>query len=112
VVTADATVAGSEVTETVHQGLAARELLPGEHVVDAGCVTAAHIVTARDAHRIELPGPVGADTVHGRPEAGHIPQSAFHVDWDTFHRPRWRVLQRPRVRTVWARVASMPALIA
>jgi hypothetical protein len=48
-----------------------------------GCVTAARIVTARDVHRIELPGPVGADTVHGRPEAGHNPQSAFHVDWDT-----------------------------
>jgi transposase len=82
VATTDATVADSEVTETVHQGWAARELLPGEHVVDAGYVTAAHIVTARDRHRIELLGPVGADTVHGRSEAGHLPQSAFHVDWD------------------------------
>lgn len=54
VVTTDATVADTEMTETVHQGLAARELLPGEHAVDAGCITAAHIVTARDEHRVDL----------------------------------------------------------
>ena len=82
VATTDATVTDTEMTEPVHQGLAARELLPGEHVVDAGYVTAAHIVTARDEHRIDLLGPVGADTVHERHEGGHIPQSAFNVDWD------------------------------
>ncbi|WP_051942496.1 transposase [Streptacidiphilus rugosus] len=83
VATTDATVADTEVTDAVHLGLVERELLPGEHVVDAGYVTAAHLVTARTVHRIEVIGPVGADTVHGRSEAGHIPQSAFHVDWDT-----------------------------
>ncbi|WP_078661716.1 IS1182 family transposase [Streptomyces sp. NRRL B-24484] len=82
VLTTDATVADTEATETVHDGLAARELLPGEHAVDAGYVTAGHIVTARDEHRIDLLGPVGADTVHERHEGEHIPQSAFTVDWD------------------------------
>ncbi|MFJ5901852.1 IS1182 family transposase [Streptomyces sp. NPDC093064] len=82
VATTDATVTDTEMTEVIHLGLAARELPPGEHVVDAGYVTAAHIVTARDVHRIELLGPVGADTVHERLADGHIPQSAFHVDWD------------------------------
>ncbi|MFD0502415.1 transposase [Streptomyces chiangmaiensis] len=59
VITTDATVADTDVTETVHQGLAARELLPAEHDVDAGYVTAAHIVTAQDRYGIELVGPSG-----------------------------------------------------
>lgn len=82
VATTDATAGDTEVTETVHQCLAARELLPDEHAVDVGCVTAAHIVTARDEHRIDLLGPVGLGTVHERHEGEHIPQSAFAVDWD------------------------------
>jgi transposase len=82
VVTTDATVGDTEVTEVVHQGLAARELLPDEHAVDAGYVTASHIVTARDEYRIDLLGPVGLDTHHERHEGEHITQSAFTVDWD------------------------------
>ncbi|MEV8100747.1 IS1182 family transposase [Kitasatospora sp. NPDC085879] len=82
VVTTDATVGDTEVTEAVHQGLAARELLPDEHIVDAGYVTATHIVHARDEHGIDLLGPVGLDTVHERHEGEHIAQSAFSVDWD------------------------------
>ncbi|MDH6114963.1 hypothetical protein P3T34_007178 [Kitasatospora sp. MAP12-44] len=37
---------------------------------------------ARDTHRIDLLGPVAADTMHERHEGEHIPQSAFIVDWD------------------------------
>jgi hypothetical protein len=81
VATTDATVTDTEMTEPVHHGLAARELLPGEHVVDAGHVTAAHIVTARDEHRIDLVGPVGLDTHHEQHGPGHLDQSAFAVDW-------------------------------
>ncbi|MDX2661029.1 IS1182 family transposase [Streptomyces stelliscabiei] len=81
VLTTDATVADAEVTEVVHQGLASRELLPDEHDVDAGYVTAAHIVVARDAHGIELLGPVGLDTCHENYEGEHFTQSAFTIDW-------------------------------
>jgi transposase len=84
VVTTDATVADTEVTEAVHLGMAARALLPDEHDVDAGYVTAAHIVAARDEHGIELLGPVGLDTHHGEPDgdAPDLSQGAFTVDWD------------------------------
>lgn len=81
VVTTDATVADTEVTETVHLGMAARELLPDEHDVDAGYVTAAHIVTARDEHDVELLGPVGLDTCHENHQGEHFAQSAFTIDW-------------------------------
>ncbi|MCX5321302.1 IS1182 family transposase [Streptomyces sp. NBC_00120] len=81
VVTTDATVADTEVTERVHQGLAARKLLPGEHDVDAGYVTAAHIVAAQDWYGIELLGPVGLDTHHEHHQGEHFAQSAFAIDW-------------------------------
>lgn len=64
--------------------MAARELLPEENDVDAGYVTAAHILAAREKHDIELLGPVGLDTYHsGRDaQAPDLPRAAFHTDWD------------------------------
>ncbi|WP_327248242.1 IS1182 family transposase [Streptomyces sp. NBC_01320] len=84
VVTTDATVADTEVTEVVHQGMAARELLPEEHDVDAGYVTAAHILAARRKHGIELLGPVGLDTHHSGRDAQtpDLTQAAFHTNWE------------------------------
>ncbi|MFD8222262.1 IS1182 family transposase [Streptomyces sp. NPDC059697] len=82
VLTTDATVADTEATAVVHQGLATRELLPEEHDVDAGYVTAAHIVAARETHGIELLGPVGLDTCHENYEGEHFTQSAFTIDWE------------------------------
>ncbi len=82
VLTTDATVADTEVTAAVHHGMARRELLPDEHDVDAGYVTAAHIVAAHDAHRIELLGPVGLDTCHENHDGEHFTQSTFTIDWD------------------------------
>ncbi|MEU4164056.1 IS1182 family transposase [Actinoplanes sp. NPDC026670] len=77
VATTDATVTDTEMTERIHQDLAARRLLPDQHAVNGGYVTAAHVVTARDEHRVDLLGPVGLDTNKGE----RLPQSAFHVDW-------------------------------
>ncbi|GGK74631.1 transposase [Streptomyces flaveus] len=47
-----------------------------------GYVTVAHIVAARDAHGIELLGPVGLDTCHESYEGEHFTQSAFTIDWE------------------------------
>lgn len=77
VLTTDATVTDTEMTETVHQVLTERGLLPGEHVVDAGYVSAAHIVDARDQYGVDLLGPVGPDTSSN----GHFPQNRFRIDW-------------------------------
>lgn len=80
VATTDATVTDTEMTGPIHHALAARELLPGEHVVDAGYVTVAHTVTARDEHHVELLSPVGLDTCHENP-GEHFTKSAFTIDW-------------------------------
>ncbi|ROO60615.1 transposase [Micromonospora sp. Llam0] len=77
VATTDATVTDTEMTGNIHQNLATRRLTPEQHVVDAGYVTAAHVLTARDEHRIDLLGPVGPDTHQGE----RLPRSAFRVDW-------------------------------
>ncbi|WP_442818493.1 IS1182 family transposase [Streptomyces sp. NBC_01320] len=82
VATTDATVTDTELTDSIHQGLATRELTPDEHAVDAGYVTAAHIVTARDDHGVDLLSPVGLDTCHDRSGEEHFAQSAFTIDWD------------------------------
>ncbi|MFE2967376.1 IS1182 family transposase [Streptomyces sp. NPDC059340] len=82
--TTNATVNDTEVTATIHQHLAERGLRPREHVVDAGYVTAAHILAAREDHGIDLVGPVGADTHHnGRDaQAPDLTQAAFSTNWD------------------------------
>ncbi|MEU9015044.1 transposase [Streptomyces sp. NPDC048479] len=84
--TTSATVDDTEMTEVIHQHLDKRQLLPDEHVVDAGYVTAAHILTARDDHSITLLGPVGADTHHAQrgngEQAPDLTQAAFQVNWD------------------------------
>ena len=56
VATIDAVVADTEMTEPVPQALAARGLLPGVHVVDADCTTAALFVSTRE-RGMELLGP-------------------------------------------------------
>ncbi|WP_331748350.1 IS1182 family transposase [Streptomyces chartreusis] len=84
--TTSANVDDAEMTQVVHQRLGKRQLLPDEHVVDAGYVTAAHILTARDDHSVTLLGPVGADTHHAKrgdsDQAPDLTQAAFHVDRD------------------------------
>ena len=83
--TTDATTGDAEMTAVVHQRLGGRGLAPGEHVVDAGYVSARNILAARDDHGITLTGPVGADTTQGQRDNGTgplLPQDAFKVDWD------------------------------
>ncbi|MFG2795062.1 transposase [Streptomyces sp. NPDC048419] len=82
--TTNATVNDTEVTATVHQRMAVRELAPDEHVVDSGYITAAHILAARQDHDIDLIGPVGLDTNHGGrdPQTPDLTQAAFTTDWE------------------------------
>ncbi len=84
--TTDATTDDVEMTPAIHQHLDNRRLAPAEHVVDAGYISAGHILTARNDHGITLLGPVGADTHQTRrSSAGQepaLPQAAFRIDWD------------------------------
>src|SRR4030095_11370204 len=81
VATTDATVTDTAMTEIIHQGQARRDLVPDEHVVDGGYVTAEHILDALQDYGMELVGPVGLDTHHQDDERAAFTQSAFTIDW-------------------------------
>ncbi|WP_372500231.1 hypothetical protein [Sphaerisporangium perillae] len=83
--TTDATVEDSQLTATIHQDLAARELLPAEHAVDMGYTSAALLVEAMSTHRVALLGPMRSSTSrHARCEDG-FELSAFTIDFEQQH---------------------------
>ena len=47
--------------EAIHDALAAKGVVPTEHLADAGYVSGRHIVAARERHEIELIGPARAE---------------------------------------------------
>jgi transposase len=63
--TTPATTPDRAVTDTIHTDLARQDLLPGEHLLDAGYMDAAHLITSRDEHHIDLVGPVLSDKLAG-----------------------------------------------
>ncbi|WP_449062514.1 transposase [Planomonospora algeriensis] len=80
VATTSACTGDIEMSPRVHAALRSRGLLPREHVVDAGYVSAPLLLRAT-GEGVHLLGPVGADTTGpGRARAG-LAQEAFTVDW-------------------------------
>jgi transposase len=83
VATTEATVTDFAMTGVVHTGLADRGLLPAEHLVDTGYVTARELVASRAEHDVELIGPVMPDTTRQGSAAAGYAISDFSIDWDT-----------------------------
>ena len=69
-------------TAGIHEGLAARGLLPMEHFVDSGYVDAGLLVSSQRTHGISLEGPVrGTASRPARAGQGYdLPH--FAIDWD------------------------------
>ncbi|HSH82096.1 MAG TPA: IS1182 family transposase [Herpetosiphonaceae bacterium] len=69
-------------TAAIHEGLAARALLPTEHFVDAGYVDAELLVTSQRDHGISLEGPIRSHTTwQSRAGQGYdLPH--FRIDWE------------------------------
>jgi transposase len=66
----------------IQDALGEHELLPAEHLVDAGYMRARNVVVSRQRHHIDLVGPV--DTDHqwqARIKDGFVTER-FHIDWD------------------------------
>lgn len=85
VVHAEATAANvHETTRTgpIHDALAAKSVAPSEHLVDAGYVSASHIVVARERHGIDLIGPTRRNASWQRRTEGAFGIDDFAVDWD------------------------------
>jgi hypothetical protein len=94
-----ATVTDYELISQIHAGLADRELLSAAHLVDAGYVTAQHLVAARRDHIVELVGRVKVDTGWQKKTAeGGFTQQDFTADWKSKHVtcPNGRISTRRR----------------
>jgi transposase len=81
VATTDATVTDNQMTEPVHDALAARNLAPGRHYADSGYLSAELVVSALKTHGITLTGPLLADR-STQARAGGYTQQAFTIDFD------------------------------
>lgn len=81
--TTAATAGDVAMTEPIHDSLHAKDLLPGEHVVDAG-YTSADLLLAARARGVTLLGPLLADT-SPQARSGGYTTAAFTIDWDTRH---------------------------
>jgi len=81
--TTPATVHEAMRTATIHDALAAKDLTPSEHLVDAGYVSAGHLVRARERHRIDLVGPTRRDVSWQSRTEGAFGSGDFAVDWES-----------------------------
>src|SRR5690242_11769204 len=77
-----ATVHEARCTEAIHAALAGKDLLPGEHLVDAAYVDAELLVGSREGLGIDLFGPPRPNPAwQGKVEGGHT-SDRFDIDWD------------------------------
>jgi transposase len=79
--------------DVIHQGLAESELLPAQHLVDAGYVRAQNLVKAREHYQVDIVGPIPADHQWQAKAKTGFDVSRFAVDWDA------QVVTCPRGRT-------------
>jgi hypothetical protein len=75
------TVAAANDVDTV-AALASADLLPDEHLVDAGYVSVDHVLAARADHGIELVGPLPPDAGWQARQQQGFDLTRFHIDWD------------------------------
>jgi transposase len=80
--TTPATVHEAKCTAAIHQALAGKGLVPGEHLVDAAYVYAELLVRGREELGIDLVGPPRPNpSWQAKVEGGHT-LDRFEVDWD------------------------------
>jgi transposase len=72
----------SEALPKVQACLAQRELLPDQHLVDAGYVTAEHLADSRRNHQIDLLGPAVKEPSWQARAGKGFAVSDFEIDWE------------------------------
>src|SRR5215213_2740752 len=88
--------------EPIHAALAAQGIAPAEHLVDAGYMSAEHLMAARERYGIDLVGPARPGTRWQNRTAGAFGHTDFAVDWES------RVVRCPEGResTSWREYQS------
>ena len=80
--TTPAPVADRAVLADVHQALAAKDLRPDRHLLDAGYIDADHLVASARDHGIALVGPAPKDSGWQAHTDGAITIDRFALDWE------------------------------
>jgi hypothetical protein len=80
--TTSAAVHEAMCTDTIHQALAEKNLLPEVHFVDAAYVDAALLVQSRQAYGIDLMGPTRDNASWQTKVDGAYDIDQFAIDWD------------------------------
>lgn len=82
VATTLATTSDFDMTPIIQAQLAERQLLPSEHIVDAGYVSADHLVSSQKDHTVNLLGPVAADPSWQAKAQEGFDIATFRIDWE------------------------------
>ena len=80
--TTPAPVVDRDALQPIHGSLAAKGLLPGKHLVDAGYVDADQLVASTRDHGVELIGPTPKDHQWQARTEGAFTIQDFTLDWD------------------------------
>ena len=82
VATVPASTNDVELTEEIQADLAGRDLLPAEHLLDTGYVSAQHLLTSERAHGVDLVGPVLLDTSWQAAADEGFDLTHFAINWE------------------------------
>jgi transposase len=85
VATTDAATADLDTVPDRHRDLAARDLLPDTHLVDAGYVSVGQILAAADDHGVQLTGPLPPDTSWQASDDEAFDLTRFAIDYGAHH---------------------------
>ena len=77
--------ADAEVTNTIHEQLQAKQLLPRLHIVDTGYLDAELLVTSQHEYGVELLGPTRPDYRWQAQSGQGFDASHFVIDWEQQH---------------------------
>jgi transposase len=80
--TTAAPMADSDVLATIHDALAADDLLPAMHLTDTGYVDAKRLLSSRTRYDIDLLGPTRSDYHRRRRENKGFAAQDFIIDWE------------------------------
>ena len=85
VTTTSAPVLDSMMLPTIQAQLAARNLMPQEHLVDSGYMTADHFRNSRQDYNIDLIGPASTNRSWQAQAGDGVGAAQFVIDWEARH---------------------------
>lgn len=80
--TTSATTQDEQVTDTIHQALEAKELLPKEHLIDRGYVNTQTLSDGQEKYGVEIVGPIKVDTTWQAQSNKGFDVTCFTIDWE------------------------------